>query len=669
VTDLVGYIIRGIPFGCVFALVAIGLVLTYKTSGVFNLAFAAQAYASAAVYYQLRVNDGWASLPAFLVAVIVVAPLLGLVLDRFLFRHLRTAPTVAKLVVSLGLLVAIPEIVDLWFGVGNAFGPPTIWPSQFAIYRFGSYAIDGNQAATMIATVVSVVGLTLLLRYSTIGLRMRAVVESPRMTALTGINADRVSGFAWMLSSLFAGLAGVLLAPLFDQLASSNFTVLLVAAIAAAAFARLTSIPLALLGGLLLGILQGILAGYLPVNSILATGLRPSLPFVALFLLLIFWPGLRQRRELTDPLAGVDPPPPGLAAQLRGRGLTVAVRALGLAVVLVGMGIALFTLDKFWLLIVTEGVVFGVIFLSITVITGMAGQISLCQAAFAAVGGFTTAQLVHNWGLPVLFTVAIGTVAAAIVGALLAIPVLRLSGIYLALATLAFALMFDSIFVPLKWVGGGLLPLKVPRPAFLAGDHAFFLFSVAVLVGAGIVVILVRRGVSGKYLQALHESETASASLGISATRSRVVAFALSAGIAGLGGGLLAMLQGQANYQANFTPFAGLFWLVLVVTIGAQTVEGAVQAGLALALLPQLFQQLGIPLEYQYILFGLGALTYARNPEGILEAAKRKQLAAVQRALDRGKGPAEQAAVAERSAEAPVLPPPAATATSKRTGS
>jgi branched-subunit amino acid ABC-type transport system permease component len=669
VTELLGYVIRGIPFGCVFALVAIGLVLTYKTSGVFNLAFAAQAYVSAAVYFQLRANDGWAIIPAFLIAVVVVAPLLGLVLDRFLFRYLRTAPTVAKLVVSLGLLVAIPEIVTLWFGSASAFGPPTIWPSEFAIYHFGSYAIDGNEAATMIATVVSVVGLTLLLRYSTIGLRMRAVVESPRMTALTGINADRVSGFAWMLSSLFAGLAGVLIAPLFDQLAVSNFTVLLVAAIAAAAFARLTSIPLALLGGLLLGTLQGILGGYLPVNSVLATGLRPSLPFVALFLLLLFWPGLRQRREAADPLAGVDPPPPGLAAALRSRGLTVAIRSLGVAVVLVGLGVALFALDSFWLLIVTEAVVFSVIFLSITVITGMAGQISLCQAAFAAVGGFTTAQLVHNWGVPVLLTVAIGTVFAAIVGGLLAIPVLRLSGIYLALATLAFALMFDSIFVPLKWVGGGLLPLKVPRPAFLAGDHAFFLFCVAVLVGTGVVVILVRRGVSGKFLQALHGSETASASLGINATRARIVAFALSAGIAGLGGGLLAMLQNQSNYTGNFTPFAGLFWLVLVVTIGAGTVEGAIQAGLAFALIPQLFQQLGIPLEYQYILFGLGALTYARNPEGILEAAKRKQLAAVQRALDRRKRRAEQGAVPGRGAGPPTVARPAVTATPKQVGS
>jgi branched-chain amino acid transport system permease protein len=666
VTEFIGYVIRGIPFGCVFALVAIGLVLTYKTSGVFNLAFAAQAFASAAVFYELRSNDGWPIIPAFVIAVIVVAPLVGFVLDRLLFRHLRTAPTVAKLVVSLGLLVAIPGIVTLWFGSEPAFGPPTIWPNEFAIYRFGSYSVDGNQAATLIATAVSVVGLSLLFRYSTIGLRMRAVVESPRMVAITGINADRVSSFAWMLSSLFAGLAGVLLAPLFAEVASSNFTVLLVAAIAAAAFGRLTSIPLALLGGLLLGILQGILAGYLPTNSILATGLRPALPFVVLFLLLLFWPGLQQKQEVTDPLSGVDSPPPGLAAERRSRGLTLATHALGVSAVGIGVGVALFGLNKFWLLIVTQAVVFSVIFLSITVITGMAGQISLCQASFAAVGGFTTAQLVHHSGLPVLLTVVVGTALAAIVGALLAIPVLRLGGIYLALATLAFAMMFDSIFVPLDWVGGSLIPLKVPRPAFLADDHAFFLFCVAMLVAAGTLVILVRRGVTGKNLAALRGSETAATAIGINATRSRVLAFALSAGIAGLGGGLLAMLQNQANYAANFTPFAALFWLVLVVTIGARTVEGAVLAGLAFALFPQLLKTLGLPAEYQFILFGLGALTYAKNPDGILEAMKAKSLHSIQQMIDRRKRRAPQSPAPARAAQLPAVTHPSATA--KRLG-
>lgn len=639
-TELVGYIIRGIPFGCAFALVAIGLVLTYKSSGVFNLAFAAQAFASAAVYYQLRVDNGWPNVPAFVVAVIVVAPLIGFVLERFIFRHLRTAPALAKLVTSLGLLVALPEIVKLWFGSGAAYGVPTVWPNQFAIYRFGDYAIDGNEAATMIATVVSVLVLTVVFRYSGIGLRMRAVVESPRMTELAGINADRVSSFAWMLSSLFAGLAGVLIAPLFTQLAATNFTILLVAAIAAAAFARLTSIPMALLGGLLLGILQGILAGYLPLNSVLATGLRPSLPFVLLFLLLLFLPGLRQQREVADPLSGLDPPPPGLGAAARGRGLTIATHALGAVIVVTGLALAMFSMDDYWLLIVTRAVVFGVIFLSITVITGMAGQISLCQATFAAVGGFATSQLAHEWGMPVLLTMIVGAVLAAMVGALLAIPALRLGGLFLALATLAFALMFDSILVPLNWVSGGTIPREVPRPELVQGDHTFFVFCVAVLAVVGVLVVLIRRGTTGAYMDALRGSETAAGAIGINASRVRVVAFALSACIAGLGGGLLAMLNHQANYAADYTPFFGLVWVVVVVTVSARTVEGAVVAAFALALLPELLKEFGVSLEFQYVLFGLGALTYARHPEGILEAQKRRAIAGIQRRIDSRNRPA-----------------------------
>src|SRR5207248_128817 len=202
-------------------------------------------------------------------------------------------------------------------------------------------------------------------------------------------------------SSAFAGLAGVLLAPLFAQLAAPNFTILLIAAIAAAAFGRLTSIPLAFLGGILLGVAQGILGGYLPADSVLSNGLRPSLPFVVL---------------------------------------------------------------------------------SITVITGMAGQISLCQASFAAVGSFGTAQLAQRFDMPVLLTMVIGAAMAAIVGALLAIPALRLGGIFLALATLAFALMFESIFVPLDWVSGGVLPTKVPRPPLFERDRAFLFLALVLLV-------------------------------------------------------------------------------------------------------------------------------------------------------------------------------------------
>ncbi|MET0737078.1 MAG: ABC transporter permease, partial [Acidimicrobiales bacterium] len=148
-TDVLNAVIGGAPIGCVFALLAVGLVLTYRTAGVFNLAFGAQAFVSAAVYYDTRVRHEWPIWAAFLLAVVVVAPLLGYLLDRALFRHLRTASSIAKLVTTLGLLVAIPEITKLWFGGGASFGVKGIWPTTDeiggpTIYRWGDYAIDGN---------------------------------------------------------------------------------------------------------------------------------------------------------------------------------------------------------------------------------------------------------------------------------------------------------------------------------------------------------------------------------------------------------------------------------------------------------------------------------------------------------------------------------------------
>jgi len=637
-TELLGYIIRGIPFGCVFGLVAVGLVLTYKTSGVFNLAFAAQAFLSAALFYSLRKDEGWDLLPAFVVSVVIVAPLVGLVLERFLFRYLRTAPTVAKLVTTLGLLVAGPELVKLWFGGDVKFGPPTVWPwGDFElVHPLGDdYPIWGYEAATMIITVVVVVALTVLFRYSAIGLRMRAVVESPRMTSLVGINPNRISAFAWVLSSFIAGLAGVLIAPVYGEILVRDYTALLVAAITAAAFGRLVSIPLAFAGGLLLGILQGVLAGYLPAGSIVANGLRPSLPFVMLFVLLLILPGFRQRTEITDPLSGVDPPPPGLVAAERSRNLTFATWVVGGIVVIAMLVVTLTALDAFWVGIMTKAVVFTVIFLSITVITGMAGQISLAQATFAAVGGFTTAQLFDRLDIPVLVSLVAGTLLAASVGALLALPVLRLGGIYLALATLAFALMFDSVLVPIDWIGGRGIPTPAPRPGFIDDDHVFFVFCVVVLAIVGTLVALIRRGTTGKNLHALSGSETAAASLGISPARSRVIAFALSAGIAGLGGGLVTLFEEQANYAGNFVPFLGLFWLLLVVTLGARTVEGAIQAGIAFVLFPELLKAIGAPSALQFVLFGLAAVGFAKHPEGFVEFGKRQQLGAIQRQLDR----------------------------------
>jgi branched-subunit amino acid ABC-type transport system permease component len=638
-TDLVDYVVRGIPIGCVFALMAVGIVLTYKTSGVLNLAFAAQAFASAAVFYDVRARHDWPLVPAFVLAVVVVGPLIGLLLDRLLFRHLRTASPIAKLVVSLGLLVALPEIIKLWFGKGTAYNPPSVSPDPDAILRFGDYALDANEIATVVLTVVSVVALTLLFRYSAIGLKMRAVVESPRMTELNGINADRVGSFAWMLSSFFAGLAGVLLAPLFAQVEPNSFFTLLVAALAAAAFGKMSSIPLTFLGGILLGVAQQTLAGTLPRDSILATGLRPSLPFIALILLLLFWPGLRQGRPVADPLAGVDPPPPAPAAVDRTRGLTLLTRVVALTAAAVFLVVSMTVLDDFWLGRMQTAVILGIIFLSITVVTGMGGIVSLCQATFAAVGGFATAQLVDRAGLDVLTAALVGALIAAAVGALVAIPALRLRGIYLALVTLAFAIMFENILVPQDWVSGGIRSLRVPRPTIgpidFEDQRAFLLLCIVCLAIVSVLVVLIRSGTTGRFLDALRGSETAALSIGINPVRSTFLVFAISAGLAGFGGGLLATQQKLVNYQSNYYFFFGLVWVVLVVTMGARSVQAAITAGFAFVLMPELFDAIGVSPEIAIVLFGLGALTYARHPEGIVEAQTRRALAGIGR-LTRG---------------------------------
>lgn len=643
-SDVPEYAVRGAPLGCVFALLAVGLVLTYRTSGVFNLAFAAQAYVSAAVFFVVRKEHGWPLLPSALVAIVVVAPLLGLLLERVLFRHLRGSPELTRIVTSLGLLVAIPELVKLWLGDESRRNPPPLWyvdrTDQWLWPEGGRIVLDAGQMATILSAIAVAIGLTLLLRRSAIGLRMRAVVESPRMSQLAGVNADRVSMTAWALSSTLAGLTGVLLAPFFAELLPLHFFTLLVAALAACVLGRLVSIPLAFAGGIGLGVLQAVLAGILPTDSVLATGLRPALPFVVLFVLLIARPPRLGDRVEADPLAGVDPPPPPPPSAIRGRQLTMSTRAVAVTAAALGLFAGVFLLDGFWRYLVTSGLVLAVILMSFTVLTGMGGMISLCQATFAAVGAFTTAQLVDATDAPVLAAIIVGSAVAAALGGLLAVPVLRLPGIYLTLATLAFALMFENVLVPLDWVSGGSTPLRVPRPVIagidLGDDRAFFVFAAACVAVVGMLVLRIRDGMTGRFLHAVRGSESGAIAVGISPFRQKMLAFSLAAGIAGFGGGLTATWTGSANYNQSFAFVLGLVWVVLVMTSGARSIQAALFGGLAFFLLPELLLRVPLlPNEWApglaITLFGLGALGYARHPEGIIEAQTSAAIRVIQR--------------------------------------
>ncbi|HUV11070.1 MAG TPA: ABC transporter permease [Acidimicrobiia bacterium] len=649
--QIIQWIIEGAPVGCIYALVAVGLVLTYKTSGVFNLAFSAQAFASGAVFYELVSNQGKPLWFGFVVAVLIFGPLFGLLLDRALFRYMRTASWQVKLVTALGLLISLPEIVKVFFGSEPGLAPPGLAPllgiDEFKVFKIGEYFVSADRMATVVVTLVAVLLLGLLFRFTAIGLQMRAVVESPRMVELAGVDADRVSMFSWMLSSLFASLAGVLLAPLYFELNGNLYTVLIVAAIAAAAVGRFSSIPMTLVGGLLMGIGERGLPDIIGVTSDFAQDLRPSFPFLLLFVLLVFWPKLRESRAVSDPLAGVDPPPPSMAHEYKDAALQRASKRL-FVVFIIGFLLVMVTIvSPLWVTRITDALALAVVFLSITIFTGLGGQISLAQATFAGFGGFAMANFASELDVPVLLAAVIGAVIAAASGALFvllidALPaaigrlrgraVGRLSGLYLSLATLAFALMAEKVIFRREEISNGEFGIDVKRPGFVTGDdfihhdRKWFLVVFAIFAVVGFAVILIRKGTTGRYLAALRGSETAAASIGVNATALRMTMFALSAGVAGLGGALIGISQGKVEPVATYPALFGVVWVVLVVTLGSRTVDGATNAALGFIIFPWLLEALGFVPTIAIIGFGLGAITYARHPEGIVEFQTRKSI-------------------------------------------
>jgi len=672
VTQFLNYAIPGVPFGCVFALMAVGLVLTYKASGVFNLAFGAQAFVSALAYVSL-IQDDWPRWAAGVIAVLVIGPFVGVLLDRLLFRRIRTASPLVKLVPSLGLLVALPQLALIIAGSEPAIPPPAFVGNAQRVYlHLGSVPISGLELSISAVTVVVVVALVVLFRFTPVGLEMRAVVESPRMTELAGVNAGRVSAFAWILSSIMAALAGVLLAPLYSQLDPQNFTVLLVWGIAGAVIGRFSSLPLALVGGLALGIAQQVVAGYMPAG-VIANGLRPSLPFVVL---LVFLPLTRQR-QLDDPLSTCDPPSSAVERTTSGyhSASTLAVDGGGAHRVglwhqrLVGGGIArrsglltrrptatlawavatlavvsaLTWVPPDWLLTMNQGVAFAIIFLSLTLLTGMTGQISLCQATFAGLGGFMAGQLANHTGLPVVLGMVAGGLLAALLGVLVAIPTLRLAGLPLALATLAFALLADNILFPNSWIGNGAGGVTLPRPSAgpvsFAAAKPFFLLSLVVLAVAAGVVKLVGDGTMGRYLSAIRGSELAASSVGLDVYRLRVLVFALSAALAGVGGALFGSLEGSLSPDSFGYQISAVL-LVVVAIVGLNSITGAVVAGVvyatlqvAVTTLPSRFAGLVA------VLFGLATLSYTRHPEGFLDYLGARTQHAIARRRAEGRGP------------------------------
>ncbi|MEU6881832.1 ATP-binding cassette domain-containing protein [Streptomyces sp. NPDC046712] len=637
--DLLGFVLSGLVSGALYALLATGLVLSYSASGLFNFAHGATAYLCALAFYELHSGFGWPAVPTALLLVCVVAPALGRGLDRLMFRKLARVGETAQIVATIGLLVALPAaglwVVELLERAGapvqpaeNQFGLPGVGPSPAVSWQpLDGVGIDSDQLITWVATALVAAGLWVLMRHTRLGLQLRAAVDNRSLTELRGISADRLSSIAWMLSSGLAGLAGVLATPLLG-LSAHDYTLFLFVSATAAVLGRFVSVPLAFAGGLGLGVLQNLVAGYASFAEDI-TGFRTAVPFLILFGGLVV---LAQRRRAAGTAAADPPPVDYLAGKGWGRrwGAWAGAGAL--------LATAFYTVTTpFWSGILAQGLAIGLVFMSFTVVTGLGAMVSLAQSTFVT-GAALVAGLLMSHGWPFVAAAAVGTAAAALLGAVVALPALRLGGRSLALATLALAFLADQVLFQVGWLRNGDTGWEIPRPVLgpvdLGDDRALGV-ALVLLCGAVVWLLTWLRGSRwGRAVLAVRSAPEAASASGVSVVRTKLLVFTVSAGLAGFGGVLYASYHTRIT-ATDFTAMTGLVWLAVVVAAGVRRPQFAVVAGLVFAVVPHLMatyvtESAHLPV----ILFGLAGLALANDPDGYCAAWPSRR--AARRAAARG---------------------------------
>jgi branched-chain amino acid transport system permease protein len=565
------YTAIGIPIAAVYAISATGLVVTYTISGIFNFAHGAFSMLAAFTYWQLHVEWGMGTWPSLLLVVFVIAPVFGAIVEWGLIRGLEDASEVVRIVVTTSLMIGLLGLARLVWPTGVNRNITGFYGSD-TVDVFGTAVTIHRLIMVAVAVVVAVV-LWLLLNRTRIGVTMRAVVDDRALLQLNGGRPAMVSMFSWALGAALAAVAGILIAPI-QNLEPITLTLLVVTAYSAAAVGRLRSLPLTFLGALIVGLGEAYLKGYITTDMTigsfqldkLATAFSP----IVLLIAIVFLPqpklrtgGQHARREHW--------PMPTMRAAVGG----------GAAIVLVAVAISVL-IQPVEQLLVVDGLFFALVALSLVPLTGYAGQISLAQVTFAGVGGIVTAMVgAQLQPLSVVIAVAV----TAVFGGLVALPALRLQGIYLALATAALAiLVYQLVFLQPSVMPGNnrqVPPLGIGDWKVSSTLAQIVVLAVAfALVGVGLVAL--RRGAWGRRLAAMKDSPVACATLGLHLTRTKVATFALSAGIAGLAGAVAGQTftTDQLRFEANFpvTTFA--------VVGGVGAVSGALIGGLMLGVLP-----------------------------------------------------------------------------------
>ena len=606
------YLIIGVVTGALYSIAAAGLVLTYATSRVFNVAHGAIGMVMAYLMYTLWVQQGLPEWLALVICVLAVAPAVGIFLDWAVMRWLERASVAQRLVVTLTLLILCQGLASLIWGRGENI--TEVMPSIFSSSTFSPISglnVTYDQLADVIVAAVVAGGLWLLLKRTRIGTMMRGVVDDRDLTQLNGLNPRMVTSLSWAIGTALAALAAILLAP-GVSMDITTLSLLVVSAYGAAIVGGLTSLPWAFVGAMILGIGSSFMVGYLPPTN-LFQNVTDAAPFILLFIVLSL---RRPRYGEQERIASFrEPRPPRLWKM-------IAMIVAGVVLVI----LAVPHMSSVYQLVVGNGIIYAGILLSLILVTGMAGQVSLAQFSFLGFGDVLLSHLTTGAHLPYWAALIVATVSTGLLGAIVALPALRLRGLYLALSTLAFALLMDNVFFASSAIfpqQGSGIPDPPPSIFGLTARSYTSVAAVAVVfVGLCAVGILVlRQRHFGRALAALRDAPAAASALGLNVVRTKLIVLALASGMAGLMGCLYGSLFQQA-LSSQFVYLNSLTALLILSIYGVTSVSGAfVGAGfysLFYLMIPNWITNQNIVSAIQPLGIGLAVFALAQHPEGAI---------------------------------------------------
>lgn len=596
--------INGLAIGNIYALTAVGLAIIFGVGNLINFAHGS--------VYMIGAYVGWycvsrLDLPLGVTFLIValVCGVLGILIERVGLRSLQNSARIAPLLATIGISFMLDQLVQLVFTPNPQSFPNPLPTGRIPIGRVSIGSIDLLILAVGLASALI---LFFFLRYTKIGWALRATAQDRDAAAQMGVDVNAVNRTAFATASILGGIAGVLVGMYFQTVYPTMSFSAGLKGFAANLLGGLGNIPGAIVGGLLLGLIESYGV------AVFSSSYRNLFAFVIILIVLVLRPNglFNHRRQLPpEPLTGTF--------LMNKKPVPIPNWGIGLAVI-AGILLPVIISNPYLLQTLTNAWLFGMLALSVTLVTGTAGQTSLGHAGFLAIGAYASALFSLRLGWPVEASILAAALVTAVLGTLFVLPAFRLRAHYVAIATLGIGEIVSQVILNWDGLTNGALGLSgISSPSFfgqlVVTPRGVYWFALALLLLSVVFQWRLLRSPLGRTWRAIREDDVAAQAYGISLNRYKALAFAASAFIAGLSGAFTAHLYTYINHE-TFPNTTSILALTMVILGGMGNMMGAVLGAVVLTALPEVFRPLA---DYRYLIYGLALLLIIRfRPQGLL---------------------------------------------------